>query len=802
MSNYPIPELLSPAGSLAAVRAAVANGCDAVYMGGRNFSARNLAENFDNAALAEAIDFCHLRGVKVYITVNTLYLSTELAAVFSFMNEMYAAGADAFILQDAGVALEARARHPEIKLHASTQMTANSLDDVCAFADMGFDRVVLNRELSADEIKHITANAPIETEVFIHGALCVSYSGRCLMSSFIGRRSGNRGRCAQPCRQKYTLLKGGVPLNEGYLLSLKDLSTLHTLADITATGTACVKIEGRMKNPEYVAQVTRAYRAQLDKLAAGDASAPETDALRRTAQVFNRGGFTDGYAAHYAGADMMSHISPKPMGTRIGRVLSVDKRRGVCRIFAERDLHPGDGIEIWTKTEPHAGAYINANASAGDMADVTVEGDIAVNDAVYLSYDKKLADELKASGEKDTRKIELTGRIRAVLGAPVTLRLTYAPFGLSVEAVGDAPEQAQKLAMDEAAFVERLSKTGNTTFTVRFADNEIGGDLFMQASALNALRRDATDAMAEKLAAQYKRTPAARFQPPTCKPSKPCEQMVTALVRNVSQFKGAAASEVVSRVYVELSENFLTGIAKYVKISRELNFELFAALPAFHDGDYTQTLETLESSGIDGYLVRSRGDHLLLADTEKTVALDDTLQIANGLTFAAMAEQADSVALSPELTFEELNAWADDRAEITIYGRPVLMTTRQCPIGNFAGARKDGRFCRLKGRAASYGLQDKTGVIFPVLQNCESCFAYICNDRPVFMLTKARDIAASPVGYLRLAFTTETANETLDVCKAFATALAFEPTAAARALAQKAQDEGFTYGYFFTGFDK
>ena len=797
-----IPELLAPAGSMACVRAAVAGGCDAVYFGGRSFSARSLAENFDDRALAEAIDYCHLRGVKVYITVNTLYLADELPAVFRFMDNMYRAGADAFIIQDAGTAAEARRLFPDIKLHASTQMTSNTLEDVLALADLGFDRVVLNRELSLEEIKHITDNAPIEAETFVHGALCVSYSGRCLMSSFIGKRSGNRGRCAQPCRKKYTLLKGGVPAAEGYLLSPKDLSSLPYLGEVIASGTACLKIEGRMKNPEYVAQVTRAYRDALDKLAAGENAAPDADTLRRVAQVFNRGGFTEGYAKHYAGADMMSHLAPKPIGTRIGRVVGVDKKRGFIRVFTERDLTPGDGIEVWTKEEPHAGASVSRAAAAGSVAEIAVTGAIANNDPVYLSYDKKLADELKTVHERDTRKINLTGGITARPGEPMRLRLAYEAMGITAEAEGAVPEAAQKLPMDEAAFAERLSKTGGTPFTVTFADNNIADGLFVQAAALNELRRAATDDMADKIVKHYKRAPGERLRLAKPKRYETGEKLLTALVRNPAQFNGVANSDHVARVYVEVTGDFMTSLVKYVKVCKARELSLFAALPAFPGADFAETLHTLEASGIDGYLVRSHGVLRMLAASQKEIALDDTFQIANPLTYALLADEAVSVALSPEIGFDAVNAWADERAEITIHGRPVLMTTRQCPVGSFAGGRADGRFCRLKGRLAAYSLQDATGVSFPVLQNCEECFAYICNDRPVFLLNKAKDILACAAGHIRLAFTTETANEAYDICEAYAAALSGETTAAVRALTQRAKDEGFTYGYAFTGFDE
>jgi len=490
------------------------------------------------------------------------------------------------------------------------------------------------------------------------------------------------------------------------------------------------------------------------------------------------------------------------MGTHIGRVVGVDKRRGIIRVFTERDLHPGDGIEIWTQKKPHIGTNISRAAGAGSVAEIAIEGEIAANDAVYLSYDKSLADELKASAERDTRKIMLTGSIYAAPGEPMRLRLACAPLGIETEAEGPAPETAQNQPMAEADFVARLSKTGGTTFTVQYESNSIASGLFVQAAVLNELRRAATDEMAARIVKHFKREAGGRLKLASPSRFEPGEKTITALVRNAMQFNGVANSTAASRVYVELSEDVLGGLSKYVKVCKGRELELFIALPAFPGADFAPVLETLESSGIDGYLVRSHGVLRLLSDTKKDIALDDTFQITNPLTYALLADKAVSAALSPEIGFEAINAWADDRAEITVHGRPVLMQTRQCPVGNFAGGRKDGAFCRLKGRYAAYALQDETGVAFPVLQNCESCFAYICNDRPVFMLNKAKDMLECAAGYLRLSFTTENANETYDICEAYTAALRGDVTAGMRALLQKAKDEGFTYGYFFTGFDE
>ncbi len=292
------PELLSPAGSMESLKAAVNNGCDAVYLGGKAFSARQYAGNFSLQELEEACDYCHLRGVKVYVTVNTLYKEEELKGFLEFVSRLYEMGADALIMQDAGAARLVREHFPDFPLHASTQMTANSLADVEYWAGQGFRKVVLSRELSLEEIQEITAHTDAEIETFIHGALCVCYSGQCIMSSILGGRSGNRGRCAQTCRLPYTLYRGYDNIAEGYLLSPKDIATVDILPQLIEAGIASLKIEGRMKNPEYVAGVTGIYRKYIDMAFDSPATyAVDPQDKKALAQLFNRGGFTEGCGA-------------------------------------------------------------------------------------------------------------------------------------------------------------------------------------------------------------------------------------------------------------------------------------------------------------------------------------------------------------------------------------------------------------------------------------------------------------------------------------------------------------------------
>lgn len=284
MPTNNLPELLSPAGSPEALRAAVAGGADAVYFGAKSFSARSFAENFDDDALREAINYCHLFGVKTYITVNTRLYEKELGDASELVRRAYNYGADAFITADLGLARIVKALYPDIELHASTQMSGQNALSAQTLASLGFSRMVVPREISADNMRMLAANSPIETEMFIHGALCVSHSGQCLMSSVIGGRSGNRGECAQPCRLPYDCKTNGFPL------SLKDLCLAGKISELIKSGVSSLKIEGRMKSPDYVFGVTETYRRLLDERR--DARPDEIEALAR---LFSRSGFTCGY---------------------------------------------------------------------------------------------------------------------------------------------------------------------------------------------------------------------------------------------------------------------------------------------------------------------------------------------------------------------------------------------------------------------------------------------------------------------------------------------------------------------------
>lgn len=357
-------ELLAPAGSEAALYAAVQSGADAVYVGGSRFSARASANNFDEAAMQKAVDYCHLRGVKLYVTQNTLIKQSELAQAVEYAAFLYGIGVDGLIVQDLGLARAVRAAMPDFPLHASTQMTVHSLAGVRALEQLGFTRVVLARELSKTQIAYIAKHCSAELEIFVHGALCFCYSGQCLLSSVLGGRSGNRGRCAQPCRLPYTLQSPeGKQIKSGYLMSPKDLALLGDLQALADMGIASLKIEGRLKKPAYVATVTEVYKNRLN--AGGKATKQEFQTL---SDAFNRSGFTDGYFQNRLGAEMMSTENPSNVSPE--RFLS-----GIEARCTENANARCIGVTMVCMLKPNSPAELTATDADGNS--VTVYGDTA-----------------------------------------------------------------------------------------------------------------------------------------------------------------------------------------------------------------------------------------------------------------------------------------------------------------------------------------------------------------------------------------------------------------------------------------
>ena len=780
-------ELLAPAGSIEAARVAINNGADAVYLGGKSFSARNLADNFDDDALAQIIDFAHLRGVKVYVAANTLYTAAELPQVLDFLHSTYEMGADAFIMQDLGAMRLAKKLLPNIEYYASTQMGVHDLGGVKYLAQMGFDRVILARELSIEAIESIAAASPIPVEVFVHGALCYCYSGMCLMSSLIGKRSGNRGNCAQSCRRLYSLEKGRETVAQGYLMSPKDLAGADFVRRLSDAGIAALKIEGRMKSAEYVAQATKTYRGILDETEGFDRAAE----LGKTAQIFSRG-LTSGYFDNYANANMMSYTSPKPIGALVGKVMSYDVRRGYGKFFVEKELIAGDGIGFIGETPRDAGCYMSKSYEAGEIGEFFARGAITTGDSVYKSYDKGLNDELAREIARDVRKLEVQARVRAIAGEKLALALDYGE--IKAVTLGPVVQEAKNQPLSAERVLEQLNKTGDTPFHLNFSKTDIGDNIFVPMKDLNEVRRQAlAEFEQELLHSKWRQVEPpeldAQFAPLQVDPSAQ-ELKLCVQVRNLQQFRGVMQAGV-TRIYYEANGSLIANIDRISQDCKNSSTELFAALPAIIDDGLTELVNTLESSEINGYLVSNYGHLNILANTKKTIAIDYGMNVHNPAT-ASLFHQ--NITPSAESTFTEIRQMGANANEIIVHGKLAAMHTRQCPAGLYA-AEKSGKNCKLRG-ATGYALRDEKGAKFQVICNCNLCFATILNSKPIFMLDKLDQIPES-CRYARILLWDEDMAEAFALAETYGAALKGTSTLSAKDVRADIEKGGYTFGYYF-----
>ena len=514
--DHPLPELLAPAGSPEAFRAAIAAGADAVYLGGKRFGARKYAENFEDPAIEDALSFAHGRGVKVYVTVNTLIHDRELKSALNYIVWLYSIGVDAILVQDSGIAALAHTIAPGLPLHASTQMTIHNARGVRAAADLGFSRIVLARELTLEEIETIakvTKSTRVGLEVFAHGALCFSYSGQCLLSSVIGGRSGNRGMCAQPCRKPYTLVAGKpdaygrperlfeIATPGEYLLSPKDLCAFPRLSRLVHSPVAALKIEGRMKSPEYVAVVTAAYRKALDAIA--EARSPDIDReMVDLALAFNRG-FTEGYIFNRRHSAIMGIDRPDNRGVRIGTVVQYREHTREALVDLSTGLTPvaGDGLFISDPDRKEKGRGFPLNRTperSGDHILLPVPGEVRSGSEVFL-----------------TSRVALSAKARRILAGeyrelrpllPVDCTVTVDGEGaISIDGMietrdagcipvayrgGVTLKRARTHPLTSENLLKNLKKTGGTQFFFRRVVLRYAGDRFAPVSVINTVRRE------------------------------------------------------------------------------------------------------------------------------------------------------------------------------------------------------------------------------------------------------------------------------------------------------------------------
>ncbi|MCL6610564.1 MAG: DUF3656 domain-containing protein [Peptococcaceae bacterium] len=788
------PELLAPAGSWEALVAAVENGADAVYLGGRMFNARQSAANFDDGELSRAVEYAHLRGVKIYVTVNILISDGEMEEALEFLFRLQNLGADAAIIQDAGLAALARRVLPELPLHASTQMTAHNTPAVRKLVEDGFSRVVLAREMSLDGIREVKKATGAELEAFIHGALCISYSGQCLLSSMIGGRSGNRGRCAQPCRMQYALLgrEGGPaadPSRTGeYLLSPRDLNISAHIPELIAAGIDSFKIEGRMKRPEYVATVVRIYRGLIDRALSGRPYRVEKAEEEDLAQIFNRD-FTTGYFFGRQGREMMSYKRPNNRGVRLGRVRGTDRKSGLVEVALERPLRTGDGLEVWVTEGGRAGFTVNEifvrgkkveRAAAGEVAGLSVPGRARPGDRVFKTHDAGLMDRAResfASPRGARRKVPVHFHVQAGPGSPLVLTAAGPGGRTASAATGSAGRPADKRPLDEDFLSQQLGRLGNTPFEMTALTCDIRGRVIYPVSEINRARREVLAELEEKILGDRRRPPVdrdvfrSRLERELGKVSVRREAagrtrpLLAVSVGDIGSLKRAvtAGADVVYfgpgqfRSKPPVDRESLVQAAGICAGNRAV---LVLATPRITgDFEIEELIELFQGIPAGGVLAGNLG--LLAVLAERIPGLpavaDFGLNAFNRHTVEYLAGLgAARVTLSPELTMEQVRELAGKHpVEVLVQGALELMVSEHCLPGAVLGEDPAGGACRAVCRKGGYRLRDRTGALFPVETDWH-CRMHVFNSRDLCLVDDIPELALAGVDCVRIEARRET----------------------------------------------
>lgn len=728
-------ELLAPAGSYEIFSAVLKAGADAVYLGGSRFGARAYANNFSAEELRRAIDEAHIHGRQLYLTVNTLFKEEELEGeLYEYLLPYYEQGLDAVIVQDIGAIRFIREAFPGLDIHTSTQMTVANRYGAEFMKELGANRVVTAREMSLEEIRDIHEHVEVEIESFVHGALCYCYSGQCLLSSMLGGRSGNRGRCAQPCRLPYEVCDGkrkavsdikGRKLKENYILSPKDMCTIELLPELVESGVYSFKIEGRMKQAEYAAGVVSVYRSYVDKYLVdlerfGDAvRAKENYRVskednRKLFDFGNRSGFTEGYYKRHNGRDMITFEKP--------------------------------------------------NHAKGNEA---------------------LQEEIRQNYVRTQVKEKIKGNLRLSKEFPAKIKVAYG--GILVSAEGEIPQTAKKQPLTREKVESNLRKTGNTPYEFSELVIEMEDDLFLPVQALNRLRREVLDKLNEELIKKHRRS-APKTEKIACRENFGETKMVDFRGTNSAAVMGTGKQNQMAETAVSKKTNLAVSVETreqlvvvcgfpqaddiYIdsgcypeKNSIQLLTEdiqnihasgkrAFYILPAVFRKDtmerYKREAEAWQNSGLDGVVVKSF-DELQFVRKEfpeaMAVIFDHNIYTYNNRAKALLKQLAplrDTIPL--ELNRKELLNRENKGSEMLIYGNLPLMTSAQCVHANTQGCDKQPQVMYLKDRYGKY---------FPVKNNCRECYNVIYNTAPLLLFDYRKEFEKMDITSYRISFTTE-----------------------------------------------
>ena len=746
-------ENLAPAGNWDALGSAVAAGADAVYLGYAAYSARAGAGNFDEQQLRDAVRFAHLHHVRVHVTVNTLIKDGELAGVVDVLRLLSEIRVDAVLVQDLGVLRMARRCFPDLPIHASTQMAIHNATGVRFCRNQGMTRAVLARECSAAEIA-LAAKEGIEIEVFGHGAQCVAVSGECLFSSVVGGRSGNRGRCAQPCRLLYTY-RGKTAA----WLSPRDVCMRDDLPELNKAGVASIKLEGRLKRPEYVATIANSYRNAIDAMDNGHFRKADEAEMTGLRQIFSRGGFMRGYAMGAEDAGVIDPARVSHGGVKIGRVEFA--AGNMARVRLERSLDDGDGLQIRTAQGDAELIYAGHGTEAGQIAVVRLRSDIRTKagDEVYRLTSEK---QLQWARSLMIPAIPADMMVVAYPGKPLALTMTDGESSVTV--TGDTAAPAQSRAMSEEDARRSLGKLSDTPFSLRTLTVQTAG-AFVPVSALNQLRREACQQLAEARIAAFTRK-AGREEPADelIYPDLP-DAPSMAIVRTREQ---ADAMQGAADLLVWYPEDFRADA-------------LESGLRTMPDGVWLQLPTVCEEKTLDeldAFVQRNAGKlgGIVLGSVGQLgrtwnvpMGAGSGIPVMNRRAAQFLLEQGCRfVTASSELSGAELRTLMQNHPPVVVpaYGREQLMLLHHCPARTYLGLTKGHAACRMCDQhspdaLAGQTLTDRRGTVYPLLRQRlpEGCLVRLMNALPTNNIRRVRQAGYSPM----MVLTTENAQEAADV---------------------------------------
>lgn len=752
-------ELLSPVGDFDCLKAAVQNGANAVYFGGQLFNARYSAKNFDKDGIREAVNYAKSRNVKINFTLNILLKNNEFDDAIDVVKYIYELGVDAVIVDDLGFAKYIIDNFPGMEVHGSTQMTIHNLDGAIALKNLGYSRVVLARESTLSDIDYICRNANIDIEAFVHGALCISYSGQCLFSSAIGGRSGNRGRCAQPCRMYYNMLETSdnvsyKNIGKGFLISPRDLCGLDFIPDLIKAGVKSFKLEGRMKTPEYVAIVNRIYRKYIDLALSDNEYVVDKNDLHDLMLAFNRGGFSKGCLGGDDNHDYVFEEKPSNQGLYIGNISNIDKKNGLISLKTNEPLDIGDTFLVQQEDHKYTISEILKNgshvksAAIGDLVTIgRVKGKLELGDKVFKINSSVISKEIKEFNSHEHVKIPLVANFKALIGKPIELEVasldepgnTY--FGLSASASSEIqPIEAISNPISKERLIEQLNKTTDTNFEFKQINIEMDDNLYIpKISSINALRRDALNGLYQKGIDNFTRILPSKLPSIELVHQHvfPSIRTYSVLLNSINNSMDYSSLKNVDRVYIPLKFFIKKEFeSKLLEISQFTN--CYIDIPTivrdnFRNVFYNNFDEKVNKFNIKGIVISNlSGIEFMMKYVGKlNIVSKYTLNIYNNHTIDELKKVGvNRVTVSPELDSEAIIDLCDNSSlptEFLVYGKLPVMHIQYCPLGK---SNKCYPTCSMKCKTSNrFYLEDKLGYKFEFVPDNMQTITKIYNSK-------------------------------------------------------------------------